>query len=66
MATAPLTNVALAVKLDPSLPKKLKGLYIMGGNTDCESLILTVHILCYQNRNTILELVGLFHSSELV
>ncbi|XP_073767880.1 uncharacterized protein isoform X2 [Danio rerio] len=34
VATAPLTNVALAVKLDPSLPQKLKGLYIMGGNTD--------------------------------
>lgn len=36
VATAPLTNVALAVKLDPSFPEKLKGLYIMGGNTDCE------------------------------
>ncbi|XP_067266252.1 inosine-uridine preferring nucleoside hydrolase-like isoform X3 [Chanodichthys erythropterus] len=34
VATAPLTNVALAVKLDPSFPQKLKGLYIMGGNTD--------------------------------
>lgn len=34
MATAPLTNVALAVKLDPSFPQKLRGLYIMGGNTD--------------------------------
>ncbi|KAK7153844.1 hypothetical protein R3I94_007259 [Phoxinus phoxinus] len=34
VATGPLTNVALAVKLDPSLPKKLKNLYIMGGNTD--------------------------------
>ncbi|XP_073701524.1 inosine-uridine preferring nucleoside hydrolase-like isoform X1 [Garra rufa] len=34
VATAPLTNVALAVKLDPSFPKKLKGLYLMGGNTD--------------------------------
>ncbi|KAM6987049.1 inosine-uridine preferring nucleoside hydrolase [Aplochiton taeniatus] len=34
VATAPLTNLALAVKLDPSLPSKLKGLYIMGGNTD--------------------------------
>lgn len=38
VATAPLTNVALAVKLDPSFPEKLKGLYIMGGNTACESL----------------------------
>ncbi|XP_067116803.1 inosine-uridine preferring nucleoside hydrolase-like isoform X1 [Osmerus mordax] len=34
VATAPLTNLALAVKLDPSLPQKLKGLYIMGGNTN--------------------------------
>ncbi|KAM3862032.1 inosine-uridine preferring nucleoside hydrolase [Diretmus argenteus] len=33
VATAPLTNLALAVRLDPSLPSKLKGLYIMGGNT---------------------------------
>ena len=36
VATAPLTNLALAVRLDPSIPSKLKGLYIMGGNTDCE------------------------------
>ncbi|RXN28025.1 inosine-uridine preferring nucleoside hydrolase-like protein [Labeo rohita] len=35
VATAPLTNVALAVKLDPTFPQKLKGLYLMGGNTDC-------------------------------
>ncbi|XP_041662237.1 inosine-uridine preferring nucleoside hydrolase isoform X1 [Cheilinus undulatus] len=34
VATAPLTNLALAVKLDPSLPSKLRGLYIMGGNTE--------------------------------
>ncbi|XP_065148966.1 nucleoside hydrolase-like [Paramisgurnus dabryanus] len=34
VATAPLTNLALAVKLDPTFPQKLKGLYIMGGNTD--------------------------------
>ncbi|CAN9498237.1 unnamed protein product [Ophioblennius macclurei] len=34
VATAPLTNLALAVLLDPSLPKKLKALYIMGGNTE--------------------------------
>ncbi|CAL8289488.1 unnamed protein product [Lota lota] len=34
VATGPLTNLALAVKLDPSLPEKLKGLYIMGGNTE--------------------------------
>ncbi|XP_056611754.1 inosine-uridine preferring nucleoside hydrolase isoform X2 [Triplophysa dalaica] len=34
VATAPLTNLALAVKLEPSIGQKLKGLYIMGGNTD--------------------------------
>ncbi|MEQ2163002.1 hypothetical protein GOODEAATRI_025796, partial [Goodea atripinnis] len=36
VATGPLTNLALAVRMDPSLPGKLKGLYIMGGNTECE------------------------------
>lgn len=40
VATAPLTNLALAVRLDPTLPQKLKSLYIMGGNTDCKC---TVH-----------------------
>ncbi|KAM9820264.1 inosine-uridine preferring nucleoside hydrolase-like [Neosynchiropus ocellatus] len=34
IATAPLTNLALAVKMDPSLPSKLKALYIMGGNIE--------------------------------
>ncbi|TWW64214.1 inosine-uridine preferring nucleoside hydrolase-like isoform X2 [Takifugu flavidus] len=34
VATAPLTNLAVAIQLEPSLPKKLKALYIMGGNTD--------------------------------
>ncbi|XP_054479558.1 inosine-uridine preferring nucleoside hydrolase-like [Anoplopoma fimbria] len=34
VATAPLTNLAVAVQLEPSLPKKLKALYIMGGNTE--------------------------------
>lgn len=36
VATAPLTNLALAVRMDPSLPSKLRGLYIMGGNTECQ------------------------------
>lgn len=35
VATAPLTNLALAVQLDPNFPKKLRALYIMGGNTEC-------------------------------
>ncbi|KAG7467490.1 hypothetical protein MATL_G00154140 [Megalops atlanticus] len=34
VATAPLTNLALAVRMDPTFPQKLKALYIMGGNTD--------------------------------
>ncbi|XP_076579978.1 inosine-uridine preferring nucleoside hydrolase-like [Chaetodon auriga] len=34
VATAPLTNLAVAVQLDPSFPKKLKALYIMGGNIE--------------------------------
>uniref|UniRef100_H3C5P0 Si:dkey-4e7.3 n=1 Tax=Tetraodon nigroviridis TaxID=99883 RepID=H3C5P0_TETNG len=34
VATAPLTNLALAVRMDPSFPSKLRGLYIMGGNTE--------------------------------
>ncbi|KAG7503364.1 hypothetical protein JOB18_037353 [Solea senegalensis] len=34
VATAPLTNLAVAVEVDPSLPEKLKALYIMGGNTE--------------------------------
>ncbi|XP_072300839.1 inosine-uridine preferring nucleoside hydrolase-like [Eucyclogobius newberryi] len=34
VATAPLTNLALAVRMEPSFPSKLKGLYIMGGNTE--------------------------------
>lgn len=34
VATAPLTNLALAIRIDPTIPSKLKGLYIMGGNTE--------------------------------
>ncbi|CAH2223357.1 inosine-uridine preferring nucleoside hydrolase-like [Pelobates cultripes] len=34
IALGPLTNVALAIKLDPSIPKKLHKLYIMGGNLE--------------------------------
>ncbi|XP_017287528.1 probable uridine nucleosidase 2 [Kryptolebias marmoratus] len=34
VATGPLTNLAVAVQLDPSFPNKLKALYIMGGNTN--------------------------------
>ncbi|KAM9333937.1 inosine-uridine preferring nucleoside hydrolase-like [Symphorus nematophorus] len=34
VATAPLTNLAVAVQLDPSISNKLKALYIMGGNIE--------------------------------
>ncbi|XP_068929079.1 inosine-uridine preferring nucleoside hydrolase-like isoform X2 [Petaurus breviceps papuanus] len=32
VATAPLTNLALAVKMNPSFPKKIKNLFMIGGN----------------------------------
>ncbi|XP_075901570.1 inosine-uridine preferring nucleoside hydrolase isoform X2 [Nelusetta ayraudi] len=34
VAIGPLTNLALAIRLDPSFPQKLKDLYIMGGNKE--------------------------------
>ncbi|XP_053355164.1 uncharacterized protein si:ch211-201h21.5 [Clarias gariepinus] len=34
VALGPLTNLALAVRVDPSIPQKLKDLYIMGGNME--------------------------------
>nr|AAH83433.1 Si:dkey-98p3.7 [Danio rerio] len=34
IALGPLTNLALAVRLDPGLPQKLKDLYVMGGNME--------------------------------
>ncbi len=34
IALGPLTNLALAVRLDHTLPQKLKDLYIMGGNME--------------------------------
>lgn len=44
MATGPVTNLALAVRLDPTFPQKLKGLYIMGGNTECKNFISYQHL----------------------
>ena len=34
VALAPLTNIALALRLDPGFGSKLKEVYIMGGNTE--------------------------------
>ncbi|XP_029446170.1 uncharacterized protein LOC115084904 isoform X2 [Rhinatrema bivittatum] len=34
VATGPLTNLAMAVRMDPSFPSKLKNLFIMGGNME--------------------------------
>ncbi|XP_061682157.1 inosine-uridine preferring nucleoside hydrolase [Syngnathoides biaculeatus] len=34
VALGPLTNLAVAVKMDPTFPGKLKELYIMGGNME--------------------------------
>ncbi|XP_067841908.1 nucleoside hydrolase-like [Heptranchias perlo] len=36
IAVGPLTNVALAAKIDPTFPSKLKSLYIMGGNMEAK------------------------------
>lgn len=33
----PLTNLALALRLDPQVGKKLKNVYILGGNIEGES-----------------------------
>lgn len=34
LALAPLTNLAMASKLDPDIGKKIGGVYIMGGNVE--------------------------------
>ncbi|XP_053569061.1 inosine-uridine preferring nucleoside hydrolase-like [Bombina bombina] len=34
VATGPLTNLALAARMDPTFPQKLHSLYIMGGNME--------------------------------
>ncbi|CAL9695945.1 unnamed protein product [Knipowitschia caucasica] len=34
VSLGPLTNLAMAVRLDPEFPQKLKDLYIMGGNME--------------------------------
>ncbi|XP_072268036.1 inosine-uridine preferring nucleoside hydrolase-like [Pyxicephalus adspersus] len=34
VATGPLTNLALALNMDPTFPQKIKSLFIMGGNME--------------------------------
>ncbi|XP_069747982.1 nucleoside hydrolase isoform X2 [Narcine bancroftii] len=36
VAIGPLTNLALAAKMEPTFPSKLKNLYIMGGNMEAK------------------------------
>ncbi|MEM6282505.1 MAG: nucleoside hydrolase [Chloroflexota bacterium] len=42
VALGPLTNIALAVRLDPSLPEKLKAITVMGGAVDARGNTPTV------------------------
>ncbi|XP_069747984.1 nucleoside hydrolase-like isoform X2 [Narcine bancroftii] len=41
VAIGPLTNVAMASKMDPTFPSKLKHLYIMGGNMESRGNVTT-------------------------
>ena len=34
MCLGPLTNLALAIRLDPQMPKKLKEVFVLGGNME--------------------------------
>ena len=40
LAIGPLTNLALAIRLDPGFTSRLKKLVIMGGNTDGKRTVL--------------------------
>jgi len=42
IALGPLTNIALACRLDEELPKKVKRLYVMGGSVSCQGNITPV------------------------
>ena len=44
VATGPLTNVALALHIDPELGTKLQDIYIMGGNTE-GNIHISVYLL---------------------
>jgi inosine-uridine nucleoside N-ribohydrolase len=40
LCLGPLTNVALAIRMDPSFCKNVKEMLIMGGNTEGKSRLL--------------------------
>lgn len=44
--SGPLTNIALAMKLDPGLPTRLKEIFIMGGNTGYNKLWVLKNLCC--------------------
>ena len=50
MCVGPLTNLALALRLDPQMSKKLKEVFILGGNIegrgDIPTIIVTIIGLC--------------------
>lgn len=46
MALGPLTNLALAVKLDQHFPLKLRDLYIMGGNMEGKTAVWCLSLRC--------------------
>lgn len=39
VALGPLTNLAVAIRVDPCFSQKLKDLYIMGGNMEGSTMI---------------------------
>lgn len=50
MALGPLTNLALAVRLDPCFPQKLKDLYVMGGNMEGETMTVVFVFRRYRGK----------------
>lgn len=52
VALGPLSNLALAVRLDPCFPQKLKELFIMGGNMEGD-VRTTIDLLSFFNPPTL-------------
>ena len=53
VAVGPLTNIALAMKLDPDFSKKLKELIIMGGNIEGRLCIEVYFAFCVLRVRTV-------------